>query len=98
MKKLVGHGCASERRIPPSVAARAIATLSTSASAGPAGQPLRGGGRCDHEREHEQDADDLDRLGGREREQEEDRDRERRSGTPRAAAISGSTLEKSSGR
>jgi hypothetical protein len=32
MKKLVGHGCASESRIPPSVATSAIAMLSRIAS------------------------------------------------------------------
>ena len=77
MKKLVGHDFSSESRMPPSVETSAITTLSTSASAGPHGQPLRGRGRRDHERQHEQDADDLDRLGRREREQEEHRDRER---------------------
>src|SRR5258706_3550860 len=41
---------------------------------GPPGQALRRGGRRDHEREDEQDADDLDRLGSCQREQEEDPD------------------------
>ncbi len=77
MKKLVGHGFASESRIPPSVETSAIAMLSNRASVGPSRQALGGRGRRDHERQHEQDADDLDRLGGRQREQEEDRDRER---------------------
>jgi hypothetical protein len=64
MKKLVGHGFASESRIPPSVETSAIPTLSSR-------------GRGDHERQHEQDADHLDRLGSGQREQQEDRDRER---------------------
>jgi hypothetical protein len=41
MKKLVGHGLASERRMPPSVEARAIATLRSSAVPGGDRRPLR---------------------------------------------------------
>ena len=77
MKKLVGHGCWSESRIPPSVATSAIDDREQHGGRGSGGEPLRCGGRRDHEREHEQDADDLDRLGCRQREQQEDRDEQR---------------------
>ena len=75
MKKLVGHDFSSESRIPPSVERNASAMLRKS-SARANREPLRCGGRGDHERQHEQDADDLNRLGRRQGEQQEDPDRE----------------------
>ena len=74
MKKLVGQAICRESRIPPSVATTAIAIEIEYRGRGSGGEPLSGGGRSDDEGEYQQDADDLDRLGGSECKEQEDRD------------------------
>ena len=77
MKKLVGHGCASESRIPALRRDERDPDAEHDRQPRSDGEPLRGRRGCDHERQDEQDADDLDGLGRRQREQQEDGDRER---------------------
>ena len=98
MKKLVGHGFSSESRIPPSVETSAMATLSSRASVG---RPVR---RCaaaagvitsvSTSRTPTTWIASAVVSASRRKIATESA----RRGTPRAAAISGSTLEKNSGR
>ncbi len=98
MKKLVGQGFASERRIPPSVETSAIAMLSRSASPGRAvSRCAAAAGVITSVRTSRTPTTWIASavVSASRRKIATD---SARSGTPRAAAISGSTLEKNSGR